>query len=61
MNLPASRVRWPLWALELWAERAAIMEFQGNLSRDTAEFRAEEDVRKGAWALDREGKERIGV
>lgn len=34
------------------------MEFQGNLSRDAAEFRAEQDVRKNAVSRDREGKER---
>lgn len=40
------RVRWPTRWLELWAERAAIMGYQGNLSRETAEVRAEIDVRK---------------
>ena len=46
VNLPPSRVRWPARWLELWAERAAIMEYQGNLSREIAEIRAEIDVRK---------------
>lgn len=46
MNLPPNRARWPARWLELWAERAAIMEYQGNLSRATAEVRAEQDVRK---------------
>jgi len=46
MNLPIRRDRWPREWLELFEERAAIMEFQGNLTRDVAEIRAEQDVRK---------------
>jgi hypothetical protein len=46
MNLPADRNRWPAEWLELWAERAAIMEMDGNLHRASAEFRAEQDIRK---------------
>lgn len=46
MNLPPNRIRWPRRFLELFEERAAIMEYQGNLSRETAEIRAEQDVRK---------------
>ncbi len=54
MNLPANRAAWPpLWK-ERFEERAAIMEFMGNLSRQTAEFRAEIDVRKLAAAEKRE-------
>jgi hypothetical protein len=46
MNLPPSRARWPKRWLELFEERAGIMEFQGNLSREVAEIRAEQDIRK---------------
>lgn len=45
MNLPLHRARWPARWLELWAERAAIIEYQANLSRETAELRAEQDIR----------------
>jgi hypothetical protein len=48
VNLPLHRARWSKEWIELWAERAAIMEYQGNLSRETAEIRAEADVRKQA-------------
>ena len=41
MNLPPNRNRWPSWAIELFEERAGIIEFMGNLTRETAEFRAE--------------------
>ncbi len=54
MNLPANRAAWPpLWK-ERFEERAAIIEFMGNLSRQTAEFRAEIDVRKVAAVEKRE-------
>jgi hypothetical protein len=46
MNLPLNISAWPAPWRELWEERAAIMEYQGNLSRPTAEFRAAEDIRK---------------
>ena len=61
MNLPANKSRWPSWAVELYEERCGIMEFSGNLSRETAETRAEQDVRKEAWTRDREGKERVSA
>jgi hypothetical protein len=48
VNLPLSRDRWPARWLELWSERAAIIEFMGNLSRETAEWRAEQDIRRVA-------------
>jgi hypothetical protein len=48
MNLPANRAAWPKLYRELFVERAGIIEFMGNLSRETAEFRAEADVRKQA-------------
>jgi hypothetical protein len=46
VNLPLSRDRWPAEWRELFEERAAIMEFQGNLGRFAAETRAEQDIRK---------------
>jgi hypothetical protein len=46
MNLPLNIAAWPANWRELYEERAGIIEFQANLSRPTAEFRAEQDVRK---------------
>lgn len=54
MNLPLSRTRWDRRWLELFEERAAIIEFMGNLPRDVAEFRAEQDIRKLAAREKRE-------
>jgi hypothetical protein len=54
VNLPPNRARWAAKWLELWAERAAIMEYQGNLSRETAEIRAEQDIRKVAAEEERQ-------
>jgi len=34
----------PLWR-ELWEERAAIMEYDGNMTREDAERAALEDIR----------------
>jgi hypothetical protein len=48
MNLPPKRERWPAKWLELWSERAGIIEYMSNVSRETAEFRAEQDIRKQA-------------
>jgi hypothetical protein len=48
MNLPADRHRWPAKYQELFTERAGIIEFMGNLSRETSEFRAEADIREVA-------------
>lgn len=48
MNLPPDRRAWPERYRELFEERAGIIEFMSNLSRSTAEFRAEEDIRKQA-------------
>ena len=56
MNLPLNRNRWPSWATELFEERAGLMEFSGNMSREAAEVRAEQDVRKQASQMDREGR-----
>jgi hypothetical protein len=61
MNLPLDKSRWPTWALELWVERAGIMEFDGGLSRQVAEIRAEQDVRKQAAQRDRDGRERVSA
>ncbi len=44
--LPQKISDWPPIWRELWAERAGIMEFEGGLRRFTAEYRAEQDVRK---------------
>jgi hypothetical protein len=46
VNLPPNRAAWPARYREFFEERAAIIEFMGNLSRQTAEFRAEQDIRK---------------
>lgn len=54
MNLPANPAAWPARYRELYEERAAIMEYQGNLSRFAAEVRAEQDVRKLAAQEKRE-------
>jgi len=54
MNLPAKITAWPSKWRELYEERAALIEFQANLSRQTAEFRAEQDIRKQASELARE-------
>jgi hypothetical protein len=48
MNLPAQIAAWPPRYRELYEERAALIEFMANLSRQTAEFRAQEDIRKQA-------------
>lgn len=54
MNLPPNRAAWPKKWRELFEERAGIIEFMGNLSRQTAEFRAEQDIRKLAATKKRE-------
>jgi hypothetical protein len=48
MILPRFRKDWGAEWLELWAERAAIIEYDGNLPRSIAERYAEEDTRKTA-------------
>jgi hypothetical protein len=45
MNLPPKIENWPERWRELFAERAGLIEFMANLSRPTAEFRAEQDIR----------------
>jgi hypothetical protein len=54
VNLPANPAAWPARWKEAYEERAGIIEFQANLSRTTAEFRAEQDVRKQAATEKRE-------
>jgi hypothetical protein len=46
MNLPEKVSQWPSDWRQLFEERAGIIEFMSNLSRPTAEFRAEQDIRK---------------
>jgi hypothetical protein len=48
MNLPEQITAWPPAWREVFEERAGIIEYQANVSRFTAEFRAEEQVRKQA-------------
>ena len=45
MHLPFSLEDWPAEALEDWAERAAIIEFEARRNRKDAERLAEEIVR----------------
>jgi len=48
VKLPPNRAAWPKAWREVFEERPGIIEYLGNLSRPTAEFRAEIDVRKQA-------------
>ena len=48
MNLPANPAAWPARWKEAYEERAGIIEFMAGLTRQTAEFRAEQDIRKQA-------------
>jgi hypothetical protein len=48
VKLPTFLYRWPAYWLELYQERAAIMEFQGNMTREQAEKQAEQDIRRQA-------------
>jgi hypothetical protein len=43
-HLPADRKDWPEHWLELFEERAAIREFEGNVSREEAERWAETEI-----------------
>ena len=54
MNLPLKRTAWPKKWLELYEERAALIEFQANLSREISEWRAEQDIRRVAATEKRE-------
>ncbi len=44
--LPPDRKNWSKELLELWAERAAIMEHDGKMSKEKAEREAELDIRR---------------
>jgi hypothetical protein len=59
MTLPPNPAAWPPRWKELWAERAAIIEYEANVSRFTAETRAEMDIRKVA-ATERQ-KEKVSA
>ena len=48
MKLPDKISDWPQEWKELLNERAAIMEFEGNMSRYAAERLAEQDTRRHA-------------
>jgi hypothetical protein len=48
VKLPTFLYRWPAYWLELFEERAAIMEFQGNMTREKADKQAEQDIRRQA-------------
>lgn len=54
MNLPARIADWPKRWRDLYEERAALIEYQANLLRSTAEFRAEQDIRRVAAREKRE-------
>ena len=54
VNLPLNRTSWPKKWQELYEERAALIEFQANLSRQIAEWRAEQDIRRVAATEKRE-------
>lgn len=46
MILPVHLYAWPQEWLELWHERAGIMEFEAGMSRSLAEKEAENDIRR---------------
>jgi hypothetical protein len=48
VNLPEKLRDWPPEWLEVYNERAGIIEYMANVSRFTAEIRAEQDIRKQA-------------
>jgi len=48
MNLPPNPAAWPARWREAYEERAGILEYLGNVSRDTAEVRAAIEVRREA-------------
>ena len=54
MNLPEKLRDWPPEWQALYEERAGIIEYMANVSRFTAEFRAEIDIRKQAHDRTRE-------
>jgi hypothetical protein len=48
--LPGEIYRWPEYWRELWAERVAIMQFEGQMLESRAKYEAEKDIRKLASA-----------
>jgi hypothetical protein len=48
VNLPPNRAAWPARYRELYEERAGIIEADAKVSRETAEYRADQDIRKVA-------------
>ena len=48
MNLPEQIAAWPPAWRQIFEERAGIIEYEANVSRFTAEFRAEQQIRKMA-------------
>lgn len=48
MILPSSISDWPILYREAFEERAGLMEFLGNLSKEDAEYFAEQNIRKEA-------------
>lgn len=56
MNLPPNIAAWPWKWREAFEERAAIMEFDAQLSRQQAELLAEHEIRERAAASGREKK-----
>ena len=54
MNLPAKIADWGDEWKQLFFERAGIIEYMANVSRFTAEIRAEQDIRKQAHDRTRE-------
>ena len=46
VKLPLNKSDWPAEWKELCEERAAIMEYQGNIPRKQAEREAEADIRR---------------
>ena len=47
-KLPQDVLDWPAEWRELYLERAAIMQFEGNMSKFAAERLAEQDTRRTA-------------
>ena len=46
VKLPQNLYSWPPYWLELFKERAAIMQFEGEMTQRQAEREAEADLRK---------------
>jgi hypothetical protein len=46
VKLPKFIYDWPVEWKDLWAERAAIMEHEGKMSKSEAEKEAEDDIRR---------------